>query len=80
MLEREGRLTPMKTVLDGVDIFINPKSKVTGHIIENCAEKCVFRAVPVYMDESAKKNMNEFSDLDVADAALSLEGLPYTII
>lgn len=30
MLEREHRLTPMKTVTDGVDVFINPKSKVTG--------------------------------------------------
>lgn len=46
MLEQEQRLTPMKTVTDGVDIFLNPQSRVTGHIIENCAEKCVFRAVP----------------------------------
>jgi hypothetical protein len=30
MLEREQRLTPMKTVTDGVDVFLNPKSRVTG--------------------------------------------------
>lgn len=29
-LGKEGRLTPMKTVTDGIDIFINPKSKITG--------------------------------------------------
>ena len=29
-LEKEGRLTPMKTVLDAVDVFITPASKVTG--------------------------------------------------
>ena len=34
MLEQEERLTPMKTVTDGVDIFINPKSKVTGTIFQ----------------------------------------------
>lgn len=46
MLEEGQRLTPMKTVTDGVDIFLDPKSKVTGQIIENCAERCVFRAIP----------------------------------
>ena len=49
MLEEGKRLTPMKTVTDGVDIFLDPKNKITGHIIENCAERCVFRAVSQYV-------------------------------
>jgi len=30
MLEREHRLTPMKTVTDAVDVFLDPESRVTG--------------------------------------------------
>ncbi|GAA6002011.1 uncharacterized protein JCM10292_001796 [Rhodotorula paludigena] len=74
MLEREHRLTPMKTVTDGVDVFINPKSKVTGQIIENCGLKNVFRSIPSYMDAAARANMNEFHPSDQIDAALSVEG------
>lgn len=79
-IEREDRLTPMQTITDGVDIFLSARSRITGHIIENCGDKCVFRAVPAYMDESARKNMDEFSDVEVVDEALSLEGLGYTVI
>ncbi|GAA5851891.1 hypothetical protein JCM8547_000089 [Rhodosporidiobolus lusitaniae] len=74
MLEREHRLTPMRTVLDAVDVFLNPKSKVTGQIIENCGLKNVFRAIPSYLDEAARKNMSEFHDGDDLSAALSVEG------
>ncbi|GAA5993531.1 hypothetical protein JCM11641_001944 [Rhodosporidiobolus odoratus] len=80
MLEREERLTPMKTVTDGVDVFINPKSKVTGQIIENCGLKNVFRAIPSYLDKAARANMNEFHSADDLDAALSVEGAGLDVV
>lgn len=52
-LEREDRLTPMSTVMRGIDVFLDPKSKVTGHFIENCSDRNVIRAVPRYMDDKA---------------------------
>ncbi|KAK4701825.1 hypothetical protein P7C70_g4400, partial [Phenoliferia sp. Uapishka_3] len=60
MLEKEGRLTPMKTITDACDIFIALKSKVTGQIVENVGLRNAFRAVPGYMDDKARANMNEF--------------------
>ncbi|GAA5909598.1 hypothetical protein JCM6882_003469 [Rhodosporidiobolus microsporus] len=80
LLEREHRLTPMKTVLDGIDVFIKPESKITGQIIENCGLKNVFRAVPTYLDEAARKNMNEFHDSDAIDRALSVEGAGLDVV
>ncbi|BGO96209.1 hypothetical protein NBRC10512_002149 [Rhodotorula toruloides] len=80
MLEREHRLTPMKTVTNAVDVFINPKSRVTGQIIENCGLKNVFRAIPTYMDEAARLNMNEFHPSDQIDRALSVEGAGLEVV
>ncbi|GAA5913237.1 hypothetical protein JCM5296_006861 [Sporobolomyces johnsonii] len=80
MLEREGRLTPMKTVTDAVDVFINPTSKVTGQIIENCGTRNAFRAIPGYMDDNARKNMNEFHSSDQIDQALSVEGAGLDVV
>ncbi|BGP52291.1 hypothetical protein JCM10450v2_008262 [Rhodotorula kratochvilovae] len=80
MLEREHRLTPMKTVTDAVDVFIRPESKVTGQIIENCGLKNVFRAIPSYLDEAARANMNEFHPADQIDQALSVEGAGLNVV
>ncbi|CEQ40810.1 SPOSA6832_02467, partial [Sporobolomyces salmonicolor] len=107
MLEREGRLTPMKTITDAADVFINPKSKVTGacdprlleatttarsryaeltwasiagQIIENCGTRNAFRAIPGYMDDNARKNMNEFHSSDQIDQALSVEGAGLDVV
>ncbi|GAA6042714.1 hypothetical protein JCM8097_005541 [Rhodosporidiobolus ruineniae] len=80
MLEREHRLTPMKTVLDAVDVFIRPESKVTGQIIENCGLKNVFRAIPTYLDGAARANMNEFHPSDQIDAALNVEGAGLPVV
>lgn len=51
-----------------------------GHIIENCADKNVFRAVPAYLDAKARANMDEFYPSDEIDAATSLEGLGYEVL
>ncbi|TNY22245.1 hypothetical protein DMC30DRAFT_415250 [Rhodotorula diobovata] len=80
MLEREHRLTPMKTVTDAVDVFLAPQSRVTGQIIENCGLKNVFRAVPQYLDASARANMNEFHPADEIDEALSVEGAGLEVV
>ncbi|BGP20880.1 hypothetical protein JCM10213_003378 [Rhodosporidiobolus nylandii] len=79
-LEREHRLTPMRTVLDAVDVFIKPASKVTGQIIENCGLKNVFRAVPSYLDDAAMKNMSEFHDVEHSKAALSVDGVGLDVV
>ncbi|KPV72865.1 uncharacterized protein RHOBADRAFT_55537 [Rhodotorula graminis WP1] len=80
MLEREHRLTPMRTVTDAVDVFLDPKSQVTGQIIENCGTKNVFRSVPTYMDGAARANMNEFHPVDQIDSALSVDGLGLDVV
>jgi len=60
-LEKEDRLTPMSTVIAGVDIFIKPESKISGQIIENCGSRCAIRKHAEYLDDKAEANMNEFS-------------------
>jgi hypothetical protein len=51
----------MSTICAAVDFFIDPKSKVTGQTVENCGERNVIRRRPEYLDDHARKNMNEFS-------------------
>ena len=53
-LEAENRITPMTTILTAVDFFIDPKSKVTGQMVENCGTKNVVRKIPEYLDASAE--------------------------
>ncbi|GAA6016638.1 hypothetical protein JCM10207_000130 [Rhodosporidiobolus poonsookiae] len=80
MLEREHRLTPMKTVTDAVALFIDPKCKVTGQIVENCGLKNVFRAVPSYLDTAARLNMSEFHDVELSEKALDVEGVGLDVV
>ncbi|GAA5898059.1 SDR family NAD(P)-dependent oxidoreductase [Sporobolomyces salmoneus] len=74
-LERENRITPMSTVLSAVDFFINPDSKVTGQMVENCGEKNVIRKRPEYLDSAAEANMNEFSPVEVIRRTMNVEDI-----
>ncbi|GAA5935810.1 uncharacterized protein JCM15063_001811 [Sporobolomyces koalae] len=79
-LAAEDRITPMSTVLAAVDFFIDPQSRVTGQMVENCGEKNVIRKCPGYLDAHAQANMNEFSPVEVIQRSLSVEGLAFDVV
>lgn len=75
-LEKEDRLTPMQTVLDCVDMLLDPKCRLTGQIVENFKDQNILRALPKYLNESVKKNMDEFHPVEQSDDALQTYGYP----
>ncbi|GAA5881325.1 hypothetical protein JCM16303_000130 [Sporobolomyces ruberrimus] len=79
-LAAENRITPMSTILSAVDFFLDPKSKVTGQMVENCGEKNVLRKRPDYLDAHAQANMNEFSPVDVIRRTLNVDDLGLEVV
>lgn len=72
MLEREGRLTPMKTGLRAVDMFTDEKRSLTGQMAELSVHSVVLRKPPVLLDESVEKNLDAFHSNAETDAALDV--------
>lgn len=70
MLEREGRLTPMETVIRAIDIFTDAQSRLTGQIAELCMDKVVLRNPAEFLDNVVEKNLEPFHPLGEIKAAL----------
>jgi len=79
-LEKDGRMTPMLTITKAVDMFIDPSSKLTGQMIENCVERNVIRPRPPYMDAKARANMDEFWPVDEIDETLDVDLTKYEVV
>ncbi|GAA6005429.1 hypothetical protein JCM11491_003639 [Sporobolomyces phaffii] len=79
-LTAENRITPMSTIIAAVDFFVDPKSKVTGQMVENCGTKNVIRKRAEYLNDDAQANMNEFSPVDVINRTLNVQDLGLEVV
>ena len=70
LLEKEGRITHMETVMKAVDLFTNDESRLTGQIAECSTDKVVLRKPPEYLDEEVRKNLDAFHPVDEIREAL----------
>ncbi|KAH8918202.1 NAD(P)-binding protein [Atractiella rhizophila] len=78
-LANEGRITSHETMWRAFDALIDPKTSITGHLLENHGEDNTIRPHLEYADDKVRMNMGEFwtggvEDITVCERLEEKEG------